>query len=112
MDNATIGITQGDFRKLFDSGDEFLLIDVRRKPAYDADTAIIPGAAWRDPDDVDRWSADLDAANPIVAYCVHGHEVSQNVARALRSRGYDARFLEGGIDAWRAPAGPTAPKPL
>ena len=32
----------------------------------------------------------------VVVYCVHGHEVSQNAAKAL-----GARYLEGGIEAWR-----------
>ena len=39
-------------------------------------------------------------------YCVHGHEVSQNAAKAL-----GARFLEGGIEAWREAGGELALKP-
>jgi Fe-Mn family superoxide dismutase len=35
-------------------------------------------------------------------YCVHGHEVSQSVALALRAHGLDARFVAGGIEACRA----------
>ena len=111
MSDSTTGITQGDFRKLFDGGVEFLLLDVRREAAYRADTTIIPGATWHDPDAIAKSAPALPRDKPVIAYCVHGHEVSQGVADYLRSQGYDARYLEGGIDAWRAPAGPTAPKP-
>ena len=105
------GITQGDFRTLFESGERVRLLDVRRKPAYDADTAVIPGAQWRDPEAVADWRRTLPQDEPVIAYCVHGHEVSQGVAQALRAAGIDARFLEGGIDSWRLPAGSTTAKP-
>jgi hypothetical protein len=39
-------------------------------------------------------------------YCVHGHEVSQNAAQEL-----GARFLEGGIEAWREAGGELGLKP-
>lgn len=29
------------------------ILDVRRKADYDADNIVIPGAVWRDPDNVD-----------------------------------------------------------
>jgi rhodanese-related sulfurtransferase len=111
MSEPTAGITQADFRKLFDSGDHFVLLDVRRGPAYQAGTVVIPGATWHDPESVADSAGAIPKTAPVIAYCVHGHEVSQGVARYLQSQGYDARYLEGGIDAWRAPAGPTAPKP-
>jgi hypothetical protein len=45
-------------------------------------------------------------------YCVHGHEVSQGVARALRTQGRAARFLVGGIEAWRMQGLPLVAKPV
>ena len=111
MSDSTAGITQADFRKLFDGDDEIVLLDVRRRPAYQADTVVIPGATWHDPDDIANSAGAIPKTAPVIAYCVHGHGVSQGVAEYLQSQGYDARYLEGGIDAWRAPAGPTAPKP-
>jgi hypothetical protein len=43
---------------------------------------------------------------------VHGHEVSQNAAQALRTAGYGARFLEGGIEeGWLGSGGATTEKP-
>jgi len=37
---------------------------------------------------------------PIVVYCVHGNEVSQEVAAALIAAGIDAVCLDGGIVGW------------
>ena len=76
------------------------VIDVRRGPAFDTDDSMIAGATRRTPEDIGRWSAGLTKNKAIVVYCVHGHEVSQNAAAALRANGLSARFLEGGIDAW------------
>jgi hypothetical protein len=45
-------------------------------------------------------------------YCVHGHQVSQGVARALRAQGRAAHFLVGGIEAWRAQGLPLIAKPV
>ena len=111
MSGSELGITQSDFRTLFESGERIRLLDVRRKAAYDADSAVIPGAQWRDPETVEDWCQALRKEDPVIAYCVYGHEVSQGVAQALRTAGIDARYLEGGIDSWRLPAGPTAAKP-
>lgn len=87
-----------------------LLIDVRKQPAFNADDAVIPGALRGAPQALADWSADLPADAEIIVYCVHGHEVSRGAAQALRDRGFTARFLQGGIEAWRDAGGPTAPK--
>ena len=47
-------------------------VDVRRRPAFEADPATLPGAVWRDPEAVDQWSAELPPGRPLVVYCVHG----------------------------------------
>jgi hypothetical protein len=45
-------------------------------------------------------------------YCVHGHEVSQNAAKALRDAGFNACFLDGGIEeGWKGNGGAVARKP-
>ena len=72
-----------------------LVIDVRKAPAFLAATDIIRGALRRDPAEVENWRRTLPAAADVVVYCVHGHEVSQEVAKAL-----GARYLEGGIEHW------------
>jgi hypothetical protein len=64
-------------------------------------------ARRRDPEDVARWANDLAPGASVVVYCAHGGHVSQGVAAVLRERGLAARFLEGGIAAWRQSALPT-----
>lgn len=87
-------------------GAKFALLDVRRRPARDADPGLIPGAVWRDPEQVGTWAAGLDQTQPVIAYCVHGHEVSRGVVGHLRALGIDAALLEGGIEAWKDAGGP------
>jgi hypothetical protein len=43
----------------------------------------------------------------VVVHCVHGHEVSQSVATALRAAGVDAVYLQDGIAGWTAKGLPT-----
>lgn len=85
-----------------------LVIDVRREAVFQSAPDLIAGAVRHDPATVAEWAATLPAAQLIVVYCVHGHEVSQNAARALRERGLPAQFLEGGLEAWRAAGGAVA----
>ena len=47
---------------------------------------------------------------PVVAYCVHGHEVSQGAAATLRKAGIQAAYLEGGIAGWKEQHLPTRRK--
>lgn len=84
-----------------------LIVDVRRQPAFAADDGLIVGAVRRLPDAVASWAGALAPGRPVVVYCVHGHEVSQGVAAALRAAGRPAVFLEGGIAAWRDRGLPT-----
>jgi Fe-Mn family superoxide dismutase len=42
---------------------------------------------------------------------VYGFHVSREAVAVLRRRGVDARVLSGGIAAWHAMGGKTAPKP-
>ncbi|MDA1090355.1 MAG: rhodanese-like domain-containing protein [Proteobacteria bacterium] len=91
-----------------------IIIDVRRRDAFDASDQMIATAAWRDPEQAAVWAADLAQGAPgdafVVVYCVHGHEVSQGAAEALRSAGVDARFLEGGIEGFIEAGGETVVK--
>ena len=77
-------------------------LDVRRVETFARAADTIVGAAWRDPAQLPRWSAELDAGQALVVFCVHGHDVSRSAALDLRARGFDARYLAGGIEAWRA----------
>jgi hypothetical protein len=66
----------------------------------------VRGALRRDPQELDRWKNSLPRGSEVVVYCVHGHEVSQNAAKAL-----GARYVEGGIEAWRESGGELDSKP-
>jgi rhodanese-related sulfurtransferase len=83
-----------------------LIIDVRRRPAFQAATGMVAGALWRDPERVADWAGELPRASRVVAYCVHGQEVSQGVAKALAGHGLTAQYLQGGIEeGWKAAGG-------
>jgi rhodanese-related sulfurtransferase len=110
MDSGnTPRITPQELIELRRKSTAVLVIDVRREPVFRNAADRIAGALRRDPATVADWAAALPAAKHIVVYCVHGHEVSQNAARALCERGLAAQFLEGGIEAWRAAGGELAP---
>lgn len=87
------------------------LLDIRREDAFAAATSSLPGALRRDPETAFAWAGRLDPHRPVIAACVWGHNVSQGVAWQLAQRGFDTRYLEGGIAAWQAIGLPTAPKP-
>jgi rhodanese-related sulfurtransferase len=84
------------------------ILDVRRRVAFDAEPRLIPGAVWRNPEEVAIWADALNRNQPVVVYCVYGHEVSQGIADHLRAHGFAAARLEGGIEAWKAAGGPVA----
>jgi len=87
-----------------------LVIDVRRDAAWREAGDRLAGALRRAPDAIDGWADSLPASRPVVVYCVHGHQVSQGAAARLRAGGRDARYLEGGIEAWREAGGALAGK--
>jgi Fe-Mn family superoxide dismutase len=69
------------------------------------------GATWRDPDRVEEWIAELTLDKPVAVYCSYGFDVRRNVTKTLIERGFDARFLRGGIAAWYASGGARALRP-
>ena len=77
-----------------------LVFDVRRDAGFDADDRMLVGALRRVPGDVAQWAHEVPAGRPVVAYCAHGHAVSQGVATTLQASGIAARYLEGGIAEW------------
>jgi len=89
-----------------------MAIDVRRRAAYLAATDVIQGALRRDPETVAAWAGQLPRSARVIVYCAHGRDVSQRVASELAQRGFEAHYLEGGIDAgWRAHGGALDTKP-
>lgn len=98
-------ISAADLRQSLQSKAAPLVIDVRRNERFRESPYVMKGALRRDPAQVDEWKKTLPSGASLVVYCVHGHEVSQNVAKAL-----GARYLEGGIEHWREEGGETSAK--
>jgi rhodanese-related sulfurtransferase len=86
------------------------VLDVRRSNDYDADKVKLPGAEWKNPDQLADWSAKLPKEKEIVIYCVRGGSVSNSVLDALLGKGFKARFIEGGIEGWKGAGGATVSK--
>ena len=108
----TTAISFSELQSGIRSSQPTLVIDVRRRPAFQAATDMIAGALRRDPEQVASWTAELPSASNVAVYCVHGHEVSQGVAEALGERGITARYLEGGIEeGWKSAGGDLDRKP-
>src|SRR5260221_4137735 len=80
------------------SGQPPLIINVRRKPTFRAAADMIACALCRDPDRVTDCADELPRASRMLAYCVHGQEVSQDVPKALAGIGLSAQCLQAGID--------------
>jgi rhodanese-related sulfurtransferase len=100
MDANSFSVSAADLQGRLGTASAPVVIDVRRLvPDAERDRLIV-AAIHQPPSEVERWSKELHADRPVVAYCVHGHEVSQGVAKALRIAGIDATFLEGGIAGW------------
>ena len=97
-------LSPNELKKLLDS-QSVTLLDVRRKADYEAEPNLIPGAAWRDPEQVESWSRELPKDRPVVVYCVKGGSVSQSITTTLTGKQVNARFVEGGLNAWKAAGG-------
>ena len=87
------------------------VLDARPKHYFSRSTDMMQGAIWRDPDRVDEWSKELPAGAPIFVYCAYGYHVGCGVTAVLRERGFDAKYIRGGLAAWYAAGGGRALKP-
>ncbi|HTU82285.1 MAG TPA: rhodanese-like domain-containing protein [Candidatus Acidoferrales bacterium] len=89
--------------ELRSSAGSFRILDVRKNP----DDRRIPGA-----ERADQASLETTAAPPfargesVVLYC-NGGNSSSRIAKLYRDRGYDVRWLDGGLTAWLESGYPT-----
>ncbi len=86
------------------------LIDVRRAADLAASAEQLPGASWHDPEKIGEWADGLPRDREIVLYCVRGDSVSNGVVDTLQAKGLNARFIEGGIEGWKAAGGEVVAK--
>ena len=108
---TSIAVSTSQLRSEVSGGNPPIIIDVRRQSAFQEADSMIWGALRREPDQVRAWAKSLPRAGAVVVYCVHGHEVSQGAAAALSEAGIAARYLEGGLEGWKAAEGPLDRKP-
>jgi Fe-Mn family superoxide dismutase len=87
-----------------------VVLDVRRAGAFERAETMMPDARWFDPAAVGRWAAELPRDQPLIVYCVYGHEVGRSTALRMRAAGLDARYLRGGIDGWQSAGRPVVPR--
>jgi len=106
MGDSISAISSTELRARIGTRDCPIIIDVRRPPAYADSHAVIPTARWRDLQAIDAWAGELPADTDIVAYCVHGFEMSRSAVAQLRARGHRAVALAGGFDAYCRDGGP------
>jgi rhodanese-related sulfurtransferase len=101
-------ITAEQVKAKLDSGDTFLLLDVREP--WEFETARIEGAKLMPMGDVPtRAQQELDPEGAIVVICHHGVR-SMNVTAWLRQQGFEkAQSMRGGIDAWSRSVDPKVP---
>ena len=90
--------------------DRTLVFDVRRETDFAASDEIIPGAMWKNPDKIDAWIGALPRTMDVVIYCVRGGSVSNSVVDRLQAAGVKARYIEGGLEAYKAAGGKVAKK--
>jgi rhodanese-related sulfurtransferase len=81
------------------------LLDVRRADDLAASSEQLAGANWKDPTRIGEWADTLPKDQDIVLYCVRGGGVSNSVVDALQAKGLKARFIEGGMEGWKAAGG-------
>jgi rhodanese-related sulfurtransferase len=81
------------------------ILDVRRAADREASSEQISSANWHDPEKLADWADSLPKDQDIVLYCVRGGGVSNSVVDALQAKGLRARFIEGGIEGWKAAGG-------
>jgi rhodanese-related sulfurtransferase len=107
-------ITPTELRNVLSEAKPPLLLDVRRKPTFDAASDMIPGALWRDPYAIGAWAGTLPSDRDIVVYCAHGLEIGRGVRELLfsifKESGRQVRYLQGGIEQWTLDGGPTVAK--
>ena len=96
-----------DFKAIADSA---MVLDVRRRADLDASNETVPGAFWKDPEHIDQWIGAVPKNHDVVIYCVRGGGVSNSVVDRLHADGVNARFIEGGIEAYKAAGGRVAQK--
>ena len=103
-DIASVSVEE--VQAMIDAGETIQLLDTRPRHYSTRAQDMVKGAVWRDPERVEEWVSELSPSTPIVTFCVYGFHIGCETARALREKGFDARYMAGGHSAWKASKGP------
>lgn len=98
-------ITSRELLELIGTDRQPHIVDVRRRPVFEASGKRIAGAVWRDHMATNEWLPQFSDGRVLVVYCAHGHNVSELAGARLTAAGADVRVLEGGFDAFEAAGG-------
>ncbi len=85
------------------------LLDIRKPAARAASGVTVAGAEIRDPFAFGHDDPLTEAQGPVIAFCVHGHEVSQFACALLLVHGREARYVAGGFEALLVAGAPCTP---
>lgn len=97
VDTALPSLSPSDFARLLGRPERPWVIDVRKPEPYAGADTVIAGAIRCAPEDIPLL-ARSEAPRDAIVYCVYGHHVSHTAARTLREAGWNAVYLEGGIE--------------
>ncbi|MEM9498864.1 MAG: chromate resistance protein ChrB domain-containing protein [Pseudomonadota bacterium] len=102
-------IAPRDLKQLIGTPECPALIDVCLDEDFALDPCLVPGAVRCSHTEIDRLRARLVNDRAIIV-CQKGKKLSQGVAALLTSLGVQARYLAGGMHAWRSdPMAPCVP---
>ncbi len=107
-DDALPSISVEELGALMVTDQQPQVVDARPRNYVSRYPDTMPSAVWRDPESVDDWCGQLSPEAPVFVYCAYGFEVGCSVATTLRQRGFDARYVRGGLAAWYGANGPRA----
>ena len=110
MSDDAPSLSPAPLQERIDRGDPVRVLDLRNRDDVDRWKLSGPGVTVaqrsnatfiqaRVTDAIAEFVADIDGEGPIVVVCARG-EASREAAAELAARGYDARNLEGGMEAW------------
>ena len=94
--SISLSISPQELAARIGRADAPLLLDVRREEKFLASPQLLVGARRCAPEDVAAFAA-TQPQQEVVAYCVHGHNASEDAVATLRAAGWNARLLAGGL---------------
>ncbi len=104
---ATATITASELKAMFDSNEDFLLVDVREPGEYDI--VRIPGSVLIPKGDLPAHLSELPMDKPVIVYCKTGVRSAEALA-LLKGAGFSsAKHVQGGVTAWAHQVDPSLP---